>query len=274
MVPASTREVTRPSSRRTYSSGVAPKIPSTWKVQQVGYCSASLRSGQRTSIGSAAVATRSRASTTFSRSPALIRPTASATWPIHCSPFSAPSVKLTSTGARGEVASSSRRSSWSRPPTEETVVSQAVSPRRPRITSGTMSAESPGSSANPNVPNATRPLPGSSTSLRTIARAVRSRHHWFASSNRPAPPVRISAATPQPTRPLPCRSQVTGWSSGSMSSRDASAGSSSSTVRTTRGAVGVSVETSVVGPLVTRVERTHAGARPTDSGTGVGNLTP
>ena len=36
MVPASTREVTRPRSRRTSISGVAPKSPSTWKVQHIG----------------------------------------------------------------------------------------------------------------------------------------------------------------------------------------------------------------------------------------------
>ena len=36
MVPASTRDVTRPRSRRTSISGVAPKSPSTWKVQHIG----------------------------------------------------------------------------------------------------------------------------------------------------------------------------------------------------------------------------------------------
>ena len=35
IVPASTREVTRPRSRRTSISGVAPNSPSTWKVQHI-----------------------------------------------------------------------------------------------------------------------------------------------------------------------------------------------------------------------------------------------
>ena len=46
-------------------------------------------------VGSSAVATRSRASTTFSRSPAPMRATASATTDIHCSLLRAPSAKLT-----------------------------------------------------------------------------------------------------------------------------------------------------------------------------------
>ena len=49
MVPASTREVTRPRSRRTSISGVAPNMPSTWKVQHMGYVAASRCSGHRTS---------------------------------------------------------------------------------------------------------------------------------------------------------------------------------------------------------------------------------
>ena len=52
-------------------------------------------------MGVDVVAIRSRASTTFSRSPALIRATASATTLIQCSPSSAPSAKLTSAGAAG-----------------------------------------------------------------------------------------------------------------------------------------------------------------------------
>ena len=91
IVPASTREVTRPRSRRTSISGVAPKRLSTWNVQHIGYCSASRATGHRTSTGRSARATRSRASTTFSRSPALMRRTASATTDIHCAPSSEPS---------------------------------------------------------------------------------------------------------------------------------------------------------------------------------------
>src|SRR5699024_11397963 len=44
IVPAKTRDVTNPRSRRTSISGVAPKKPSTWKVQQAGYASDSRRS--------------------------------------------------------------------------------------------------------------------------------------------------------------------------------------------------------------------------------------
>ena len=43
--------MTRPRSRRTSISGVAPNMPSTWKVQHMGYVAARRCSGQRTSIG-------------------------------------------------------------------------------------------------------------------------------------------------------------------------------------------------------------------------------
>ena len=84
IVPASTREVTRPFSRRTRSSGVAPTSPSTAKTQVVSYCSARRCSSQRTSRSEDADTSRSRARTTLSREPAVIRETASATAPAHC----------------------------------------------------------------------------------------------------------------------------------------------------------------------------------------------
>ena len=90
IVPASTREVTNPRRRRTSSSGVAPTRPATANVHAAACRSASRANGQRMSTGSSAVASRSRARTTFSRSPAAIRRTASATEPAHSAPDTGP----------------------------------------------------------------------------------------------------------------------------------------------------------------------------------------
>ena len=236
IVPASTREVTRPRSRRTSISGVEPKIPSTWKVQHIGYSSASLCSGQRTSMAELAVALRSRASTTFSSLPSVILATASATTDIQASLLRDPSAKRMPTGASG--GSASPRIGVAIPPDPfargDTVVTQATSPRRPTITCGTLSTEFPGSSAKAKVPNATGPVPGSPTSSRTTARETVSVHHLSASANRVGPLVRMRAAIPQPTSPTPARSQQTGSSVGISASSDSACSSASARVRTTR----------------------------------------
>ena len=99
--------------------------------------SASRRSGQRTSIGSSAVATRSRASTTFSRSPALIRATASATTRHPLRRRSGR--RRRSATSRGRPRRLGRRRAAGRPVEAGramTVVSQVRSPRRPTTTSG------------------------------------------------------------------------------------------------------------------------------------------
>src|SRR5680860_437405 len=105
-----------------------------------------------------AVATRSRASTTFSKSPSLIRPTASATTPSQAVPLSAPSTNATPLGGLG---------GWVGPTSGAVVIAarpivviQVVSPRLPTMTSGTTSTLSPGSSAKANEPKPTRPVPG------------------------------------------------------------------------------------------------------------------
>src|SRR3954464_10161229 len=170
-------------------------------------------------------AIRSRASTTLPRAPAVIQRTASATTAIQCSPSIAPSLNTTSSGA------SATPLPWSYAESP-TSVSQVRPARRPTTTCGTVSTESPGSSANAKEPKQTSPEPGSLTSSRMSARGTVSVHHLSASENRVMPPGRISAATPQPTRPSSRRSQVTASSAGSSERRGSS--SSISVVRPDR----------------------------------------
>ena len=228
----------------------------------MGYCSASLRSGQRTSIGSAAVATRSRASTTFSRSPALIRPTASATWPIHCSPFIAPSVKLTSTGARGD-------GGQLEPPVQLVEAADGGDGGEPRRVATTAEdhlgdderrvARLVGERERPERDQAAARLVDVAADDRPGGELAPPGVRLLEPARTAGPDLGRDAAADQAVAvPQPGDRVVLGEH---VEQASASAGSSSSTVRTTRGAVGVSVETSVSGPLVTRVERTHASAR-------------
>ena len=141
----------------------------------------------------------------------------------------------TSRGAGG-TAAATRGTSWTPIASVETVVTHATSPRRPTTTSGTTSMESPGSSANARVPKQTRPLPGSSTSSRTTARAVVSDHHLSASANRVgAAPCACSRRRPSPTSPSPRRSQATDSCSGSRSTSASKASVATVVVRTTSG---------------------------------------
>ena len=233
MVPASTREVTRPRSRRTSISGVAPNMPSTWKVQHMGYVAARRCSGQRTSIGSSAVATRSRASTTFSRSPAPIRETASATTDIHCSPLRAPSAKLHGRGGAGSAVTAAERvgdlADGGQPGAVAAAADDDPRQHQHRLAGLVGERERPEADrAGAGLADLVGHL-GARRSSRTTT--------WRRRRTGSDPTCGSSAATPQPTRPSPRRSQVTGASAGSRST-SSPAGRSSATVRATRVSVG------------------------------------
>ena len=161
-------------------------------------------SGQRTSTSSSAVATRSRASTTFSRSPPPMREhgVGDRRHPL-----------LGVQGAVGEGDAGGRvgrdgggqarleRSRGCRGPRRSSRRGRHGGPRPP---TGTCSTEWPGSSAKAKVPKQTSPVPGSSTSSRTTARAVVSSHHFAASLKRVGP-CGAHAARRSPSRPGPRR---------------------------------------------------------------------
>ena len=96
-------------------------------------------------------------------------------------------------------------------------------------------------------------MPGSFTWSSTSARATVSDHHFTASLKRVGPEVSSRAATPQPTRPSPLRSQVTGSFSGTRS-RSAVSPRSTGMVRT------VSAAAEAVAPSEV------AGSEPADAG--------
>ncbi len=109
-------------------------------------------------MSASAVATRSRASTTFSSSPDPIRPTASADDGLPGGPAHRPV-------GEGHVARCGRRGCGSRSGTAAssswpmTVIHER--PRRvPTTTRGTTRTLSPGSSAKPKLPKLIRPVPG------------------------------------------------------------------------------------------------------------------
>ena len=108
-----------------------------------GYCSASRCSSHRTSSGAPVVTSRSRASTTLSSCPLVIRPTASATAPAHSAAERAPSAKATSTGPSGAGCRRSTASRARRPrPAPARRPRSSARPRRrarPTTTSGTTS---------------------------------------------------------------------------------------------------------------------------------------
>ena len=116
----------------------------------------------------------------------MIRATASATTDIHCSPFRAPSAKLTLAGAAG--ASTARRAVER----VEAAARDRGQPgacrrggrRRPRARPAPSRRARRRSAKEPKQ---TRPVPGSLTSSRTTARAVVSAHHLSASAKRVAP---------------------------------------------------------------------------------------
>ena len=178
IVPARTREVTRPFSqphqqlRRRADEAVDREDPA---------CCRSARPAAAAASGGRSARRRRRRGRAPGRPcrarPALIRSTAAATAPDQCAPESAPSAKATSAGAGGGAlgAGSTGAGRWAPTPI---VVSHHRPPRRPTTTSGTTSvAPLAESAANEIDPKATGPVPGSRTSSRTTACATTSRHH-------------------------------------------------------------------------------------------------
>src|SRR4051812_34895917 len=166
-----------------------------------------------------------------------MRSTAAATAPDHCAPESAPSAKATWAGAGGGSwsAGSTCAGRWAPTPM---VVSHHRPPRRPTTTSGTTSvAPAVDPAENETDPKATGPVPGSRTSSRTTACATTSSHHRPAWTKRSSPSASNVRARPQPTSPDPPRTHDT-TSTASVAGRSdrSGPGSSTATVRATRGA--------------------------------------
>src|SRR5665647_1734526 len=136
-----------------------------------------------------------------------MRPTALATTVDHCAPERAPSANVTFAGATGGEATDRARLAG-RCESTPIVVIHHREPRLPTRTSGTTSIAPAGESAeNENEPNATGPVPGRCTSLRTTAWSTTDRHQACASAKRPAPLARSSRAGP--SRPVPRRGAPT-----------------------------------------------------------------
>ena len=159
MVPASTREVTRPWSTRARSSGVAPTMPSTWNAQHMGYSAARRESSVRGSTGRSARASTARASTTLSRRPPRMPSTAAETAWVQAS--RSPDATVTASCGAGVEAPASASSTVTRAsPSRVTTVSHARPSRRPSTKRGTTSAPPAGEeSAKAKDPKATRPVP-------------------------------------------------------------------------------------------------------------------
>ena len=212
MVPASTREVTRPRSRRTSISGRRAEQPVDVEgpAHRVGRRPAGAAASGRRSARRRWRPGRARARPSRARRRRSGR-TASATTAIQCSPSSAPSAKTHALGARRRVGGVVRTRRRRRAPRSPTRVSQVRPARRPTTTCGTVRTESPGSSAKREGAEADQAGAGL-----VDARRGRRRGRWSRSTtcrrrrSGSGPAVRISAATPQPTRPSSRRSQVTG----------------------------------------------------------------
>ncbi len=148
-----------------------------------------------------AVATRSRASTTFSSRPDLISPTARATACCHSGAVSEPSPYTMRPGEAAGAISSMGAS--------PTVVSHARPFLRPSSTRGTTSTEPCASGSKVNEPNATGPEPGTCTSSSMWASPNTVASHRLAHSKRPGPGgTATRAASPQATRPSPWWTQA------------------------------------------------------------------
>ncbi len=161
----------------------------------------------RTSSGPSTFAMTSRASTTLSSSPARMRRTASATSPCQSIALTLPSDQVTHTGASGtDTGGSAGRGPGSWPMT----VIQACPARRPTMTWGTTTIDGPESGSNEKEPNATGPVPGMLTVSSTSNEAHRFDHQRWVRLKRSSPRTSSRAATPQPMRPSPLRTQATG----------------------------------------------------------------
>ena len=180
------------------------------------------------SMGSEAVACRSRASTTLRSSPALIRSTAAMTACSHSGAVRFPSLQRTS-----DAGIAAKAGTCSGPVSGVIVVSHATPARRATMVPGTIRIEPPVAGSKVKLPNATSPVPGRPTSSVMSELATRSASHCSPTANRSAPAGIMSrAAAPQPTRPSPRWIQAEGARSGSRTSR--SPGSGTLTVFTVR----------------------------------------
>src|SRR5690349_641816 len=192
----------------------------------------------RMSRSRAAVAYRSRASTTLLSSPSLIRWTAVATARCHSGAVRLPSCHLISagavSGARGGPAGSPVAAGGAAAAVRgRIVVSQDLPPRRPTIVSGTMSTEPSEVESKVKLPKATGPVPGSATRSSTSAPSKSSRSHFSPAVNLSSPAGSvILAVSPHPARPSTWRIQATPVGSGKRATR--SPGTGISTVRTAR----------------------------------------
>ena len=115
------------------------------------------------------------------------------------------------------------------------VVSQAAPSRRPTTTSGTTNTDVPAAGSKAMLANTTGPEPGTPARSSTSSPALWASHHAAASARACGPLTSSRAASPQPTRPSPRRTQDRAPAGGSRSSR---AGVSSSGVVVTTGVTG------------------------------------
>src|SRR5579875_1481534 len=193
----------------------------------------------RGSTGPAAVANRSRASTTLRRLPALIAATASATARSHCGADRLPSCQRTPDGALAGTLPPARGAPGQAPATAADVPSSAmvVSQARPRpslpsTTRGTISTDPSDDASKVKLPKATGPVPRARTRSSTSAPSNTEPSHFSAAVNLSSPAGSVTrAASPQPTSPAPRRTQASGSGCGTPASR--SPGSGTATVRTT-----------------------------------------
>jgi hypothetical protein len=254
-VPASTRAETTPPRTVTSVSGLAPRIPSTAKVQVSVYSSASARTRRRRSASAGTVPTTSRATTIFCASPEAMISRArltAASWvcgSIAPGPSDADHEGPRAIGA-GSAMSSGRSMSRIR-------VIHARSPRRPITVVGMMSVEGAAeASSKASAAKATRPVPGRSTSSYTSAVWLKARHRSAMAAIRPSSPTSMcSRSGPAATRMSPLRVQTSGFA-GSANSR-ASTGLISRVVATRRGNVSGSVTVTILwmGTVIPPVRR-------------------
>ena len=245
IVPASTREVTSPRSRRTSISGVAPNEPVDVEgpARRVALGEPAQRPPDVESARRVVTSGRGRARPSRGR-PASIRRTASAT---ACAQLrrGEGAVGERDTAAavrRGCTATSAGPGTAATACSALTVVSHARSPRRPTTTSGTTSVPPAGESAERRT---TRRRPARSPAGRPRrARpptATSPRHHCSGSANR-SRPGRGVRRPPDPSRPVPRRGGPTStarWRRRAAARREGLGGvGSSGTVRTTSGATG------------------------------------
>ena len=123
-------------------------------------------------------------------------------------------------------------------------VIQACPARRPTTTCGTTTIDEPDSGSKENEPKATGPVPGMLTVSSTSSEAHRVDHQRCVRLKRSLPRTSSRAATPQPIRPSPSRTQATGSACGSRasSSTGSAIGRVVTNMRSGDGSTGAGVE--------------------------------